>query len=345
MRTRTRVATGLLVGSSLFLATIVPAAAATARGETDSWAMEMTVPNHTWQYTVPICEEIPVGIETDGWGADTFTIEASVRHAKSSTPTQTLTYTGISDEPQVTEDDGDVVDDYSWESDLEMCPSDAPGTYIVQGTGYYGTSEDYSNGAPGKASAPMSTTFTLSQMSSTTSLSVKSDGKTDVVSGRVLGNSPTKGQLAVQSGKVTLQSYVNGSWRNVGTVSTNPSGYFSKKVPAASPKVPYRAVFTGTQKVAKSTSKTTTAQPTVTVKPVSNHSRLSVDVDPNKGSGSWTFQVQKQVGGKWVNQKSYKTQGSKETRTVDLPKGLYRVKVKAKYGYGTAYSAPVNIVK
>ena len=37
------------------------------------------------------------------------------------------------------------------------------------------------------------------------------------------------------------------------------------------------------------------------------------------------------------------TQGSKETRTINLPKGTYRVVVKAKYGYAETPSAPVYL--
>lgn len=66
-----------------------------------------------------------------------------------------------------------------------------------------------------------------------------------------------------------------------------------------------------------------------------SQTKLVVDVDPNKGSGYWTFTVQRrQESGIWETLPgTYRTQGSKETRTLDLPNGTYRVQVKPKYGF------------
>ncbi len=75
-------------------------------------------------------------------------------------------------------------------------------------------------------------------------------------------------------------------------------------------------------------------------------SKLKVNVDPNKGSGYWKFQVQKRnSNGSWSAKKVYKTEGSGETRTINLPKGTYRVVVAGKYGYKGATSARVTLVK
>ena len=62
---------------------------------------------------------------------------------------------------------------------------------------------------------------------------------------------------------------------------------------------------------------------------------MFVDVNPNKGRGYWTFRVLKRdAKGSWVLQgRTYRTKGSKETRTINLGKGTYRVVVLAKYGY------------
>jgi hypothetical protein len=74
-------------------------------------------------------------------------------------------------------------------------------------------------------------------------------------------------------------------------------------------------------------------------------SQLVVDVDPDKGHGFWVFQVQRQEpDGSWRTlARKYRTQGSRETRTVDLGAGTCRVRVKAKYGYQSAVSAPVTL--
>lgn len=80
------------------------------------------------------------------------------------------------------------------------------------------------------------------------------------------------------------------------------------------------------------------------VKPVNSRSKLFVDVDPNKGAGFWRFQVQKKrADGTWRAVKKYSTQGARETRTIDLPKGVYRVKVYAKYGYKSSKSSAVRL--
>ena len=49
------------------------------------------------------------------------------------------------------------------------------------------------------------------------------------------------------------------------------------------------------------------------------------------------------LDGSWKSLKSYKTHGSRETRTINLPKGTYRVVVRAKYGFAETPSAPVYL--
>jgi hypothetical protein len=83
-------------------------------------------------------------------------------------------------------------------------------------------------------------------------------------------------------------------------------------------------------------------QPTarVTIKAVSNRSKLKVDVNPNRGSKYWTFQVQrKNTDGTWKALKTYRTLGSTEKRTVNLRKGTYRVWVNPKFGFQGVMSA------
>jgi hypothetical protein len=84
---------------------------------------------------------------------------------------------------------------------------------------------------------------------------------------------------------------------------------------------------------------------TVRVKPILGASRLFVDVNPNKGRGYWSFTVQRlNPDGTWSRAtRTLRTQGTKETRTVNLKAGTYRVVVKAKYGYLGTTSTPVNL--
>ena len=84
-----------------------------------------------------------------------------------------------------------------------------------------------------------------------------------------------------------------------------------------------------------------------TVRTNAARTKLLVNVDPDKGSGYWTFRVQaKRADGTWRTlKKTYRTQGARETRTIDLGAGTYRVVVKAKYGYLGSTSGEAVLVR
>lgn len=83
----------------------------------------------------------------------------------------------------------------------------------------------------------------------------------------------------------------------------------------------------------------------VVVKAVDSGGSLHVDVNPDKGSGYWTFKVQKRSStGAWATlSTTYKTYGAAESRTLNLAKGTYRVVVAAKYGYLSKTSTAVSL--
>lgn len=86
--------------------------------------------------------------------------------------------------------------------------------------------------------------------------------------------------------------------------------------------------------------------PSVFVKAVSRAGKLYVDIDPNRGKGYWRFRVDKQLpDGTWKPGKTYRTKGSKETRTINLKKGSYQVYVPAAFGFAATTSAPVTLVR
>ncbi len=88
--------------------------------------------------------------------------------------------------------------------------------------------------------------------------------------------------------------------------------------------------------------------PSASVRAVAKNARskLFVDVDPNAGKGFWRFQVQrKQPDGSWRTLKTYRTTGSRETRTVNLKRGTYRVWVNPKYGRVGALSVEVYLTR
>lgn len=90
-----------------------------------------------------------------------------------------------------------------------------------------------------------------------------------------------------------------------------------------------------------------TPLPFVVVRAKAKRSRsvLFIDVDPNLGRGYWKFYVYKLKGAEYVKVKGYKTLGSKETRTVNLKKGTYKVQVLPKPGYLATWSQPVTLRK
>lgn len=93
----------------------------------------------------------------------------------------------------------------------------------------------------------------------------------------------------------------------------------------------------------------TLTRPTVraTVAAVSRRDRLYVNVDPNKGTGYWTFRVQRRTAaGSWRTLPPvYRTLGAAETRTLNLSRGTYRVRVSSKYHYLGATSAAVTLAR
>jgi hypothetical protein len=86
-------------------------------------------------------------------------------------------------------------------------------------------------------------------------------------------------------------------------------------------------------------------QVSLRVQPRRSASVLAIDVNPNKGRGYWTFRVFRlgSDGTTWSRKGTFRTSGPKETRTLNLKKGTYRVQVLAKYGYGETWSRPVTL--
>ena len=49
--------------------------------------------------------------------------------------------------------------------------------------------------------------------------------------------------------------------------------------------------------------------------------------------------------GAWKPLKTYRTKGSKETRTVNLPKGTYQVVIATKYGFNGVTSSAITLTR
>ena len=72
---------------------------------------------------------------------------------------------------------------------------------------------------------------------------------------------------------------------------------------------------------------------------------LAVDVNPDRGSASYAFRVQKRAAnGTWTTLAPvYRTDGNAETKSITLGKGTFRVVVPASTGYAAATSAAVTL--
>lgn len=82
----------------------------------------------------------------------------------------------------------------------------------------------------------------------------------------------------------------------------------------------------------------------VKVRAVKSRSKLRVNVNPNQGSRYWTFKVKrKRADGTWASKGTYRTRRAGETRTINLPKGTYRVRVRPKFGHLGTVSTSVTL--
>jgi hypothetical protein len=76
---------------------------------------------------------------------------------------------------------------------------------------------------------------------------------------------------------------------------------------------------------------------------VSGGSKLRVNLAPNQPAWNYRFRVQKRVNGAWKTVKTLRTQGWRDLRIVDLPRGKYRVKVPSQHGLKGGTSKSVRL--
>lgn len=250
---------------------------------------------------------------------------------------------------------GEGVGTFSESSAFTMCPErDRNGVYRV--VGEVQVSLDPSDTDIWLPPVPFETSFTLSPMQTTTTLAPPTVvGTLTTFSGRVLAASPVPsvGQIPPDpAGQVAIETLTDQTWTRIGFGNPDASGFFALPVATVLPPgSQYKAHFLGTTTCAESfsaiqvvpTPPVVQPTPTVKVKAVSGRSKLKVDVNPNMGRKYWTFQVQRKNNrdGTWKPLKTYKTLGSAEKRTINLPKGTYKVFVNPKFGYQGATSLEV----
>lgn len=86
-------------------------------------------------------------------------------------------------------------------------------------------------------------------------------------------------------------------------------------------------------------------QASVRVRTLDGATRLHVNVNPNVGDDYWRFTVRRADGdGGWSLVGGYRTRRDAEVRTLDLPRGVYRVRVKPKFGHLGVTAPDVRLV-
>ena len=173
------------------------------------------------------------------------------------------------------------------------------------------------------------------------------DGESDVVGYNVYRSTDATGPFTKQTGSPVAAS----AW----TDPTPPAGTYHYKVTAlnadgleSAPSATANATIvapptpppttptpdpTATTSPPPTTTTTTTPTPVVpapvscSIKATAGKSKIRVNMGPNlPGKGYYRFQVQAKKKGVWVRYRTpYATQGKGETRTVNVPKGIYRV--------------------
>ena len=126
----------------------------------------------------------------------------------------------------------------------------------------------------------------------------------------------------------------------------SPTGGYLYATPIDVPTITTTDSLFGQATILTPTTPTTPSKPTAVIATaVNSASRLFVDVNPSRGSGYWSFRVQSLTSGRWTTRPTtYRTQGTAETATINLPKGTYRVIVLAK-GSVIGTSARVTLVR
>lgn len=229
---------------------------------------------------------------------------------------------------------------------VELCPGpDYSGEYEVVGeVGVLLT------GATDWFWLPYRAAFTVTGVPTTTTLdAITIDGPEARFVGR-LAASPTAPTTfrGCSGGEILIEVLgADSEWNSVAGSEPAADGSYVVTVPTrAMVGEQYRAWFSGGRVCAPSKSEQRNLQlrvPKVKISSVANGSRLKVDIDPNKGAKAWVFQVQREGEDAWQTLRTYRTVGKRETRTINLPQGTYRVLVSARFGYAATYSDSVYL--
>jgi hypothetical protein len=322
----------------LTMAPAPPAAADSTKVEGPDWSVSLTFPNIQW--TSEACQFLPVtavvkGSEVESW---TFGGFVSLRGGDEENSDWYIDY-----DARIRNGAGS----FNVRHAVLVCPSsyDASATYDVVGeVGALLT------GASDWTWLPYRAEFHVSGIPTSTTLdSISLLGADAQVSGRVVATTPAKAFQGCAGGSIEVEVLTDGEWNGIGYGELEGDGDSFAVDVSISQLIgtQYRATLDGGSVCADSSSAPRTLQvrlPRARVSAVRKQSKLKVDIDPNMGRRAWVFQVQRRTGDdEWKTLRTYRTKGSRETRTINLRKGYYRIHVAARFGYAETYSESVYL--
>ena len=326
--------------------TVAPAPPAAADSPTvgaPGWSVTLTFPDLQWSSEA--CQYLPVTAVVAGTGIESWTFGGFVVKRQGEAEG---------------DDDGDGsggwyidydtkisqgVGTFDFRHAVVLCPeSDSKGVYDVIGeVGVRIT------GATGWTWVPYRAAFTVSGIPTTTTLDAISPAGPDVVfAGKVVAAPAATATFRSCGGWLTVEASIGGDWEEVGGTDMGLDGSFAATIPTYRlTGTQYRARFYGSSICAGSTSAELALPvrlPTVNVTTVAKQSKLVVDIDPTMGRKSWVFQVQRRGDDDvWRDLGKYRTQGKRETRTINPRKGFYRVHVLPRFGFAETFSDSIYI--
>jgi hypothetical protein len=307
---------------------VAPAAADTASVSGPDWSVTLTFPDVQWAGKP--CQYLPVTAVVTGatvalWSFGGFVRNVDVEY------TDDLDFNALS---------GSGPGTFDFRHALAVC-ADWMGSGTVTVSGEVGVRM---TGSPAWSWVPFTTTFKTSRIPTSTTLdAIYMAGPLGRFAGRVTASAqlPPGDTCA---GTVYIQTELINGWEWVAEGELNPDGTFLVSGNASNMTgTKYRAVYGGSGYACEfSTSEPRALDfnlPHVSVSILGRQSAVKVDIDPNQGRDAWVFQVQRRNGeDQWKKVGRYTTRGAQETRTLNLPKGTYRIRVLPRFGYAETYS-------
>lgn len=316
-------------------APVSPAVADTVPVGQPSWSVALTFPDMQWSSTA--CQFLPVSAVVTG-DVQSWTFGGFVNLAQA-------------EDPDYSDYDGE--DFFNWYINYDDMTRQGAGTFsfrhaVMLCPGSEDPSGKYSvdgevgvrlTGAADWVWVPYRATFTVSGIPTTTTLEgISVDSGMVQFAGRVTVNQAMPATFPGCEANVVIEVADGSDWSYMWSERTASDGTFAIMVPTYQLSGDqYRVSLRPGHPICGPSSSEARALPvklpSVLLSTVSRDSKLRVNINPNLGRKSWLFRIEREGSDDWRKVGSYRTQGSRELRTVNLPQGCYRVRVPAQRGY------------